>query len=115
LPADALGGRRIEFGQTRCIAGQPICCASGPTLHVSRIGFRKIGQPLLQRAEIQPGAADQQRHPACALICCMAGSASAEIGSRIRLRGIADIDQRMRDSAPASLALGLAVPISMPR
>ena len=98
VAADPAGGGGVEIRQPR-MHGRPteLLRFGGQSRAGRRVGFRQVGQPLLQRAEVQPGTADQQRHPALrADPPHRRQRVGAEIRCRIRLAGIADVDQRVR-------------------
>jgi hypothetical protein len=79
------------------------------------VGGRQRREPLQQRLEIEHGAAHQQRNAAAVgNLFHLPQRILAKIGRRIAHGGVQDVDQPVRGCASSS-AVGLAVPISMPR
>lgn len=67
------------------------------TLAQERIGFGQLRKTLLECAEIKPGAAHQQWHASLRRDLLHGGHRIAtKIRRRVRLGGIADVDQSMR-------------------
>ena len=98
VAADACRGGGIEPGQPRVQRRPPMLrrLLRQPRADRRR-RFRQRRQALLQRAEIQAGATDQQWHPALRSDPLhRLPRIGAEVRRRIRLRRIADIDQRVR-------------------
>jgi len=100
--ADARGGGRIEFAQPR-VHCRPADLRgfNGQLPPQVGVGRRQRRQAILQRTEIQTGAAHQQRHLAIRGDSCQfLQGVTPEFSGGIRLRGVADVDQTVRMALP---------------
>ena len=96
--ADAFGRRRIERSQPLVQRGPADLrglVGDAPTHR--GIGLGQRGKSLRERAEVEPGAAREQRHAPFARDGFHRGERiAAELGGRVRLRRIANVDQPVR-------------------